>query len=54
MGWSVSDYPEPKPEKPEPVFCPVCGCETDVLIKDFWGDVVGCPGCVKYEDTDSV
>lgn len=27
--------------------CPVCNGETDKLLRDRWGDIVGCPECVK-------
>lgn len=30
--------------------CPVCGAETDKLLRDRWGNIVGCPECVKEVD----
>lgn len=30
--------------------CPVCDAETDKLLRDRWGNVVGCPECVKEVD----
>lgn len=27
--------------------CPVCGAETWELVRDRWGDIVGCPDCVE-------
>lgn len=27
--------------------CPVCDAETDKLLRDRWGNVVGCPECVQ-------
>ena len=31
--------------------CPVCGAETWELVRDRWGDTVGCLGCVDVVDT---
>lgn len=44
MGWGVHDYPGPPPEEPMPI-CPVCGWETDTLIRDKYGEFVGCDNC---------
>ena len=30
--------------------CPVCDAETDKLLRDRWGNIVGCPECVKEVD----
>ena len=30
--------------------CPVCGEEADKLLRDRWGNIVGCPECVKEVD----
>lgn len=30
--------------------CPVCGAETDKLLRGRWGNIVGCPECVKEVD----
>lgn len=30
--------------------CPVCDAETDKLLLDRWGNIVGCPECVKEVD----
>lgn len=30
--------------------CPVCDSETDKLLRDRWGNIVGCPECVKEVD----
>lgn len=30
--------------------CPVCNGETDKLLRDRRGDIVGCPECVKEVD----
>ena len=38
------------PEARMPV-CPVCGAETFELVRDRFGDTVGCPGCVDVIDT---
>ena len=37
------------PEARIPV-CPVCGAETWELVRDRWGEAVGCPGCVEVTD----
>ena len=39
--------PPPQPPAPE---CPACGAETDRLYMDKWGNIVGCPECVKEVD----
>ena len=33
------------PEAPTPV-CPMCGAETWELVRDRWGDTVGCLACL--------
>lgn len=39
---------EPPPyQVPE---CSVCGAETDRIYQDKWGNIVGCPECVKEVD----
>lgn len=30
--------------------CPVCDAETDKLLRNRWGNIVGCPECVKEVD----
>ena len=30
--------------------CPSCGAETWELVRDRWGDVVGCLACVDVVD----
>lgn len=30
--------------------CPVCDADTDKLLRDRWGNIVGCPECVKEVD----
>lgn len=30
--------------------CPVCDAETDKLLRDRWGNIVGCPQCVTEVD----
>lgn len=30
--------------------CPVCGAETDTLLRDRWGSITGCPTCIKEVD----
>lgn len=30
--------------------CPVCGGETDRLLRDRWGDIVGCSECIEEVD----
>ena len=39
--------PPPQPPAPE---CPACGAETDRIYQDRWGNIVGCPECVKEVD----
>ena len=39
--------PPPQPPAPE---CPACGSETDRIYQDKWGNIVGCPECVKEVD----
>ena len=39
--------PPPQPPAPE---CPVCGAETDRIYQDRWGNIVGCPECIKEVD----
>ena len=34
------------PERKE-LRCPVCGGLTNELVRDRWGDTVGCPDCVE-------
>ena len=43
---------EPPVEPPEYTCprCPVCDAETDKLLRDRWGNIVGCPECVKEVD----
>ena len=40
---------EPPVEPPEYTCprCPVCDAETDKLLRDRWGNIVGCPECVQ-------
>ena len=39
--------PPPQPPAPE---CPACGAETDRIYQDKWGNIVGCPECIKEVD----
>lgn len=34
----------------EPVRCPICGAETDIIYTDQMGDAVGCEWCIAAED----
>lgn len=40
------------PDGQEPICpkCPVCGAETDIVIKDIYGEIVGCDECLKRID----
>lgn len=33
-----------------PVYCPICGSETDTIYTDRDGDAVGCSECVSMWD----
>ena len=54
MIWDLSIYdyyPEP-PDPPQAPICPRCHQETDTLILDIDGNIVGCnnAGCLKEID----
>lgn len=34
----------------EPVTCPICGSEAEVIYTDLWGDALGCDRCVIHMD----
>ena len=44
--------PDLSPREAERRLCPVCGAETFELVRDLWGDTVGCPACVYVADTE--
>lgn len=34
----------------DPVHCPICGAETEIIYVDQMGDVVGCEWCIASKD----
>lgn len=42
----VGHEPALTPHEQETPGCPVCGAETWDLVRDRWGDIVGCFACL--------
>lgn len=45
--YDIGHEPALAPRERSTPRCPVCGEETWDLVRDRWGDTVGCPGCMN-------
>lgn len=50
IHYALNIEPPVEPPKYTCPRCPVCDAETDKLLRDRCGNVVGCPECVKEVD----
>lgn len=50
IHYTLNIEPPVEPSAYSCPICPVCGAETDKLLRDRWGNIIGCPECVKEVD----
>lgn len=46
----IGHEPQLTPRERQIPRCPICAAETWELVRDRWGDIVGCPDCVELLD----